>query len=187
MRNGADAYSPGATTPHEARDILRARAQALAQPPESARTTEAPLELLEFHLARERYALETHYVRGVHSLKNLTPLPSTPPFILGIVNVRGRIVPVFDIRKFFGLPENGLTDLHRIVLVGGNDLEIGLLADIDVGVFTLEAGSVQPPPPTFTGIGAPYLKGITAERLVVLDVGRILMDPGILVHQDPDH
>ncbi|WP_332739115.1 chemotaxis protein CheW [Hydrogenophaga sp.] len=186
MTNGADTLSPAAATA-EARQILRARAQALARPPENSRTTEATLELLEFHLARERYAVETRYVREVHPLKHLTPLPSTPPFVLGIVNVRGRILPVFDIRKFFGLSENGLTDLHRIILVGGNDLELGLLADISVGVLTIAAGSVQPPPPTFTGIGTQYLKGITAERLVVLDIGRILTDPGILVHQDADN
>ncbi|MDR7150084.1 purine-binding chemotaxis protein CheW [Hydrogenophaga palleronii] len=185
MTDGADALSPPASTA-EARQILRARAQALARPPESTPSPEAPLELLEFHLARERYALETRYVRGVHPLKHLTPLPSTPPFILGIVNVRGRIVPVYDIRKFFGPPESGLTDLHRIILVGGNDLELGLLADVGEGVLTIAAQSVQPPPPTFTGIGAHYLKGITAERLVVLDIDRILTDPDILVHQDAD-
>lgn len=186
MTNGIDTISPLAAAA-EARQILRARAQALARPPEISRTAEASLELLEFRLARERYALETRYVRGVHPLKNLTPLPSTPPFVLGIVNVRGRILPVFDIKKFFGLPESGLTDLHRIILVGGNDLELGLLADIGVSVLTMAVGSVKPPPPTLTGIGAQYLKGVTAERLVVLDIGRILADPGILVNQDADN
>lgn len=186
MTQGTDPLSSAATS-DEVKQILRARAQVLARPTDTVRPTEAPLELLAFHLARERYALETRYVRGVHPLKNLTPLPSTPPFVLGIVNVRGRIVPVFDIRKFFNLLESGLTDLHRVILVGGNDLEIGLLADMGVGVITIAAQSVQPPPPTFTGIGARYLKGVTAERLVVLDISSILTDPGILVHQESDN
>lgn len=186
MTIGTDTTSrPAAAT--DARHTLRARAQALARPLETSRIAEAPLELLEFRLARERYALETRYVRGVHPLRNLTPLPSTPPFVLGIVNVRGRILPVFDLKKFFGLPENGLTDLHRIILVGGNDLELGLLADIGVGVLTIAAQSVQPPPPTLTGIGADYLKGIAAGHLMVLDVGRILANPGIIVHQEADN
>lgn len=186
MTNGTDTLSHLAAAA-DARQILRTRAQALARPLEISRIAEAALELLEFRLARERYALETRYVREVHPLKNLTPLPSTPPFVLGIVNVRGRILPVLDLKKFFGLPENGLSDLHRIILVGGNDLELGLLADIGVGVLTIAARSVQPPPPTLTGIGGEYLKGITAERLVVLDIGRILADPGILVHQEADN
>lgn len=171
----------------DAKQILRARAQALARPPESARVAEASIEVLEFRVAQERYALETRYVREVHPLKNLTPLPCTPAFVLGIVNVRGRILPVLDLKKFFGLPENGLTDLHWIILVGEKDFELGLLADVSVGVRTIPVKSVQPPLPTLTGIGAEYLKGITAERLVVLDMGRILADPKIIVHEDVDN
>ena len=101
----------------DAREILRARARALARPRERAAVAEASLELLEFRLAQESYALETRHVREVYPLRDLTPLPCTPPFVLGIVNVRGRITPVIDIKKFFDLPDKGLTDLHRIILV----------------------------------------------------------------------
>ncbi len=179
MSNGTRASS----TP-DAKQILRARARALARPPERAAVAEASLEVLEFQLAQERYALETSYVREVHPLKNLTPLPCTPPFVLGIVNVRGRILPVLNLKKFFGLPDNGLTDLHRIILVGGNGLELGLLADISVGVRSIPVDSLQASLPTLTGIGAEYLKGVTAERLVVLDMGRILADSRIIVHEE---
>ncbi len=173
-----------ASSTPDARQILRARAQALARPPERAAVAEVSLELLEFRLARESYALETRYVREVCPLKNLTPLPCTPPFVLGIVNVRGRITPVIDIKKFFDLPDKGLTDLHRIILVRGNDLELGLLADVIVGVLTIPADSLQPSLPTLTGIRADYLKGVTAERLVVLDLDCILADPKIIVREE---
>jgi purine-binding chemotaxis protein CheW len=166
----------------DARQILRARAQALARHPE--RVAGASLELLEFRLARESYALETRYVREVCPLKNLTPLPCTPPFVLGIVNVRGRILPVLDLKKFFDLPEQGLTDLHRIILVQGNDLEVGLLADVIVGVRIVPVENLQPSLPTLAGIRSDYLKGLTAERLVVLDLARILADPKIIVHEE---
>ena len=168
----------------DARQILRARAQALARPPERAAVAAASLELLEFRLANECYALETRYVREVYPLKNLTPLPCTPPFVLGIVNVRGRILPVLDLKKFFELPEEGLTDLHRIILVQGHDLELGLLADVIAGVRTIPVDSLQPSLPTLTGIRAEYLKGVTAERLVVLDLDRILADPKIIVQEE---
>jgi len=167
-----------------ARQILRARAQALARPPERAAVAAASLELLEFRLANECYALETRYVREVYPLKNLTPLPCTPPFVLGIVNVRGRILPVLDLKKFFELPEQGLTDLHRIILVQGHDLELGLLADVIAGVRTIPVDSLQPSLPTLTGIRAEYLKGVTAARLVVLDLDRILADPKIIVQEE---
>src|SRR4051794_29498302 len=94
----------------DAGQILRARAQALARTPERPQIAETLLELLEFRLAQECYALENRYVQEVYPLKDLTPLPCTPPFVLGIVNVRGHVLPVLDLKKFFDLPEKGLTD-----------------------------------------------------------------------------
>jgi purine-binding chemotaxis protein CheW len=162
---------------------LKERAQALARPPETARA-QAMLELLEFKLANERYAVETRYVREVHPLRDLTPLPGTPAFVRGIVNLRGRIVPVFDLKKFFSLPEQGLTDLHRIIVVRGRDLELGLLADVVVSVRLVAADTLTPALPTLSAIGAEYLKGVSDERLVVLDLERILADPRIVVDDE---
>ncbi len=142
------------------------------------------LKLLEFRLAQECYALETRWVREVSNFKDLTPLPCCPSFVVGIVNMRGRILPVLDLKKFFDLPEHGITDLHRIILVGGNDLELGLLADTIVGVRSVPASDLQASLPTLCGIRGDYLKGVTAERLVVLDMARILTDPKIIVHEE---
>ena len=170
--------------PDYSKQLLRARAQALAQVRQHAPPAETLLDLLEFHLAQECYAVETRYVQEVHPLKELTPLPCTPPFVLGIVNVRGRILPVLDLKRFFDLPEKGLTDLHRIILVRGNDLELGLLADVVVGVRSIPADSLQASLSTLTGVRSDYLKGVTAERLVVLELARILADPKIIVHEE---
>jgi purine-binding chemotaxis protein CheW len=174
------AGGPGAT------EILRARARALAEPPGQVPAAATLLDVLEFHLARERYAVETRYVREICPLKDLTPLPCTPPFVLGVVNMRGRILPVLDLKRFFDLPEQGLTDLHRIILVEGHDVEFGLLADATEGVRSISVDTLQPSLPTLTGIRGEYLKGVTAERLIVLDVGRILADPKIMVHEEVD-
>ena len=168
-------------------EILRARARTLARPPDDAPAAATLLDVLEFRLAQERYALETRYVREVCPLKDLTPIPCTPPFVLGIVNVRGRILPVLDLKKLFDLPEQGLTDLHRIILVEAHEVEFGLLADATVGVRSIPADTLQPSLPTLTGIRSEYLKGVTAERLVVLDVGRILADPKIIVHEEVEN
>jgi purine-binding chemotaxis protein CheW len=166
--------------------ILRDRARKLSHSPE-LKIDSVSFEVLEFRLAQEYYALETSYVSEVYPLKDLTPLPGTPSFMLGVVNVRGRITPVIDIKRFFELPDKGLTDLHRIILVEGNDLELGLLADSIVGVHTITVDSLQASLPTLTGIRSDYLKGVTAERLVVLDLNRILTDPGIIVHEEVEN
>ncbi len=165
-------------------EILRARARTLARPRAEAMAAEAFVEVLEFHLAWEQYAVETSYVREVCPFKELTPLPCTPPLVLGIVNVRGRILPVFDLKRFFDLPEKGLSDLHRIILIQGDDLELGFLADLVVGVRSIPVASLQPSLATVTGVRGDYLKGVTAERLVVLDLARILADPKIIVREE---
>lgn len=162
-------------------DILRERARALAQVPAAATPATARLEVLEFRLAQENWAVETRFVREVCVLKELTPLPGTPVWLRGIVNIRGRIVPVYDLKKLFDLPEQGITDLHRIVLVQGSDLELGLLVDLTTGVYELPAESLQSSLPTLSGIRSDYLKGVTADRLVVLDLGRILADPKLVI------
>jgi purine-binding chemotaxis protein CheW len=169
---------------HSDKDVLRARAEALARPLNPPSQTEATLELLEFRLAQERYALETRWVREVTTFSELTPVPCCPAFVLGIVNVRGRIVPVLDIKRFFDLPEKGLTDLHRIVLVGGNGMELGILADTIVGLRTIPAKELEDTLTSLTGVPGEYLKGVTAERLIVIDLGRILADPKIIVHEE---
>lgn len=172
-------------SPHsDPQEILRARARALAQSDGPGPNAGAMLDLLEFRLAQERYAVENRHIQEVCPFKELTPLPCTPAFIRGIVNVRGRILPVLDLKRFFGLPEIGLTDLHRIILVRSGDLELGLLADDITGLRALPASSVQPAPPTLTGIPADYLKGVTAERLIVLDLAYILADPALIVNEE---
>ncbi len=88
--------------------------------------------------------------------------------------------PVLDLKKFFDLPERGLTDLHRIILVGDHSLELGVLADTILGVRSLAATDLLFSLPTLTCVRSDYLKGVTAERLVVLDLARILADPRIL-------
>jgi purine-binding chemotaxis protein CheW len=174
-----------ATARIEAERVLRERAQALARPPVRP-PAEEHIELVEFRLARERYAVESRFVQEVYPLRELTPLPGTPHFVLGLVNVRSRILPVFDLRKLFELPEQGLTDMHRVVLIRGNNMELGLLADVAVGVRSLPRKALQPSLPTLTGIRAQYLLGVTEEHLVVLDLERVLADPRILIHDEVD-
>ena len=172
----------------EAQKILRDRALALARPPSNdAVASHNRLELLEFRVAAERYAVESRFVQEVHPLRDLTPLPGTPSFVAGIVNVRGQILPVYDLKKLFDLPELGLTDLHRVLHVRGHDMELGLLADVIVSVRVIAADGLQPSLPTLTGIRADYLKGITDDRVVVLDLDRILSDPKIVVHDEVEN
>lgn len=169
--------------PDEAKRILRTRAQVLAREPARKAERAELIEVVELVLAEESYAVEFAFVREVYSLKELTPLPCTPPFVLGIINVRGQILPIIDLKRFFGLPEKGLTDLNRVVVLHSGTMEFGVLADRIVGTRSVAAAELQGSLPTLTGIREQYLKGVTAERLVILDAARLLADDNILVHE----
>lgn len=166
----------------QARDrVLRARAQALA-----GVRGDAPMDrvdLLVFELAQERYALALDHVREVCPLAALVPVPCTPRFVLGIINLRGEICPVIDLRRLFNLPERGLSNATRAVVLRHGEREFGLLADVVVGVLALARNSIHAAPPTLTGIQAEFLQGVAEDGLIVLDAPRILAHPSMVVRE----
>jgi purine-binding chemotaxis protein CheW len=175
-----------APAPEEKKRILKQRAAILAREQQADQVVQVRLEVIEFLLAYERYAIESSWVREVYPLKEITPLPGAPAFVLGIINVRGQIVSIVDLKKFFDLPDKGLTDFNKVIIIGDGKTEFGLLADAVPGVRQILAGEIQPPLPTQTGVRAEYVRGLTADRLVVLNVAKILADPAIKVCQTID-
>ena len=171
-------------SPEEKQKILRARARLLAA---GAKKDEAApdslLEIVEFVLGPEHYAIESSYIREIYPLSEFTPLPCTPAFVLGLINMRGQILSIIDIKKLFDLPEKGLTDLNKVIVVHAQHTELGILADAILGVRAIALQTLRPGLPTLTGIRAEYLKGITEDSLVVLDVDKILSDERILVDE----
>lgn len=172
-----------ALSAEEENKILIARAQALARQPEQEEAAER-IEIIEFLLADERYGLEMSWVGEVFPLKDLTRIPCAPPFVLGVMNMRGKIMSVIDMRKFFDLPDQGLTDLNKVIIVHDNAMEFGILADAILGVRQLFLAHMLPSLPTLNDIRSDYLKGVTEDRLVVLDGGKILRDRGIVVRDE---
>lgn len=170
-------------TAADERRILRQRAIALAQEP-AREAAEAQLEIVTFLLADEQYAIEANFVREVYPLTDLVPLPCTPPFVVGVINVRGQILSVIDLKRFFDIPDRGASDLNKVIILHAQGLEVGILADVIVGTRSLPPAALQPPPPTLSGVRAEYLKGITSEPLMVLDAPAILSDERLIVHDE---
>ena len=163
--------------------ILGERAKILAGGAEDKSERGEYLEVAEFLLAHERYAIETRHIREVYSVTDLTPIPCTPPFVFGIINVRGEIVSVIDIKKFFDLPEKGITDLNKAIILQSKDIEIGILVDAVLGVRNIFITELEGSLATLTGIREEYLKGITKERQVILDAEKLLSDRRIIVDE----
>jgi purine-binding chemotaxis protein CheW len=163
--------------------VLRARAKILAREPEADKGGREQIEVVEFLLAYETYAIESSFVREVYPLKYLAPLPGTPPSVSGIINVRGQIVSVINLKKFFDLPEKGLPDLNKVIILQYGKTEFGILADAVLNVRHVFLDELQPSLPTITGVRLQYLKGVTAGRLVVLDAAKLMADPKINISQ----
>jgi purine-binding chemotaxis protein CheW len=92
------------------KSLLKARATSLAALPQPE-AAEEYIEIIEFQLASETYGIELRHAGEVSLLKELAPVPCTPAFVLGIINVHGRVLLVVDLKRFFDLPNNALTDL----------------------------------------------------------------------------
>jgi purine-binding chemotaxis protein CheW len=174
-------FTPSA---EETRRILKARARALARESAKTETTDERLEVLEFSLADEKYGIESSYVREVFSLKELTALPCTPSFVLGLVNVRGQILSVIDIKKFFDLSDKDRTGRNEVIVVHTDRLELGILADAVLGVRLMPLADLQTSLPTLTGVRAEYLRGVTKEPMVVLDGQKLLSSPKLIVYEE---
>lgn len=166
--------------------ILAERARALAQEGKAGEISLETSEILEFEMGTERYGIRVPEIREVLPLQQYTHLPCTPPFVFGIINVRGEILSIVDLKKFFGLPDQGITNLNKVIILDNGSMAFGILADQIVGVRHVDLGSMVALPPTLTSVGADYLRGMTAEGLIVLDSEKLLADPRIRVHEEVD-
>ena len=166
------------------REILRERARALALEPAPPIHAADGIDVVEFMLANERYAIEAAFVREVLPLKDLTGVPCTPRHVSGIINAHGRILTVIDLKKFFELTDSGLSDLNKVIVLQHRDVAFGILADSIVGAAWVPLADLQASLPTLTGIRAEYLKGITSQRVIVLDAIKLLTDAALTVDEE---
>ena len=143
---------------------------------------EPMLEVVVFTLASERYAIESVYVREVHPVRDLTPLPCTPPFLAGVMNVRGDILAVYDLGILFGLAEPPVESLNQVIVVDYSNLSFGILADASTETATLSTGDLEPFHPPRGDHPGPPAKGMTRDRLMVLDVPGMAGDERLVIH-----
>jgi chemotaxis signal transduction protein len=162
------------------RKILLERAKKIAVP--EAEITETGIaEVLRFQLAYQEYALEMRYVREVILTGEITPVPGAPPFISGICAARGQIISLVDLRVLLSLPEKGLTDLNRVIVITDGRITFGILADNITGIGTIPSPMIITPDPCIVLSWKKYLKGYVGSSLTMLDAGAILADPALIV------
>lgn len=165
-------------------DILRKRARELARPLQDMERESDVLKIVEFQLGGEIYGLELDLILEVYPLRGLTPIPGVPSFVQGIINVRGQIVSVIDLRIFFEMQSQELSDSTSVIILQSKNMEFGILADAIIGIDTIAKKEIMPSLPTLTGIRADFLKGVSRERLVILDGAKLLADTRLIVNEE---
>lgn len=137
----------------------------------------AATQYLTIHLAHEEYGIDILSVREIRGWSAVTRIPQAPPYVLGVLNLRGAIVPVIDMRLRFGLAreEYNATTVTVIITVAGR--QFGVVVDAVSDVLDIEPAQVRPVPDMGTTVDTEYLKGLTSvgERMVLLlDVDKLL-------------
>ncbi|MEY4580829.1 MAG: hypothetical protein RL701_5532 [Pseudomonadota bacterium] len=164
--------------------VLRERAQRLAQPIAARVERGVGLEVLCFGLGRERYAIETRYVCGTRRACPVTPLPMAGDHVLGVTNIQGDLLVVFDLRAVFGIERVRSSDAPHFLIFGVEQAEFAV--DVDSLDKVTELDSARLLEPTLTVPGGSrgsraYLRGVTHEALLLLDGDALLADERLFV------
>jgi purine-binding chemotaxis protein CheW len=134
------------------------------------------LQLVICMLAKEEYGLPITKVQEINRMVPITRLPQTPDFMEGVINLRGRVIPVIDLRKRFQLAEAVTNDDTRIIIVDVEGQTLGIVVDAVTEVIRLPATSVEPPPPAFI-LDSQYIEGIgklDGPLLILLAIDKVL-------------
>ncbi|UTF48842.1 chemotaxis protein CheW [Desulfomicrobium sp. ZS1] len=138
------------------------------------------LQYLTFALGEEVFALETGSVREVIELVPVTRIPKTPPFMRGVINLRGHAVPVVDLRIKFDMPKVADTVNTCIIIVDveveGENCYMGAIVDSMREVFEMTSDQINPPPRMGTSIKADFIRGMgkqNEEFIMILDIGKV--------------
>ncbi|MBX6394189.1 MAG: chemotaxis protein CheW [Alicyclobacillaceae bacterium] len=135
------------------------------------------VKVIVFRLGSEEYGVEVYQVLSIERMQKITRVPRTPAFVKGVINLRGVVTPVIDLRARFGLPEVEYTEETRIVVVSVNDMEVGLIVDAANDVIDVPLNRIDPPPAVVGGVKADYLRGVAKldnRLLVLLNLDRVL-------------
>lgn len=140
-------------------------------------TTAADLKVIVFQLMEKEYAIPVSQVRSIEKVEHITRVPKAAPFVKGVINLRGVVTPVIDLRSRFSLPEEQHSDNTRVIIAGSNDMEVGLVVDAANDVLDIPAEAIESQPEVVGAVGADYISGVAKlekRLLVLLDLEEVL-------------
>ena len=155
-------------------------AEQLEQQPIESTESRVELEdstnLVTFRLGSGEYAIDIMQAKEIIKMEKITLIPNAPDFVEGVINLRGNIIPIIDLKKRFNLEEIEGDKNTGIIIVKIEDVDMGIIIDSISKVVYISNSDIQPPPPMLSGIGQKYIKGVGKledKLLVVLDLEKL--------------
>jgi purine-binding chemotaxis protein CheW len=141
------------------------------------------LKFLRFDLGGEYYGLDILKIREINGMMEITHVPQTPKFMKGLINLRGKVIPVIDLRLKFGLPEEAYTERTSIIVIEfatyNGTTQMGIVVDRVSEVITINQANIDPPPDFGSRVRSEYIRGMAKSKgnvLIILDIDLILTD-----------
>ena len=139
---------------------------------------ENSINLVTFKLGNNEYAIDIMQAKEIIKMEKITLIPNAPDYVEGVINLRGNIIPIVDLKKRFNLEENDGEKNTGIIIVKIDDVDMGIIIDAISKVVSIATSNIQPPPPMLSGIGQKYIKGVAKledKLLVVLDLEKLIV------------
>ncbi len=133
-------------------------------------------QIVCFKIGKEEYGIEILKVQEILKIPHITLLPKAADFILGVIDLRGKVLPIVDMSRRFGMSTNTSSDSARAIVVSINQKEVALAIDSVSHVIKVDTDEIEPPPPIVKGISGKYIVGVAKvndEFIVILDIERI--------------
>lgn len=143
------------------------------------------LQLVTFRIGEEEFAVDILSVQEIIRLLQITMVPRAPEYVVGVINLRGKVIPVIDLRIRFNRPKAAADNNTRIVVMEFEQRIVGFLVDAVSEVLRIAASTVEPAPPVVAGIGSEYIRGVGKledRLLILLDLNTLLS--GMQITQD---
>ena len=137
---------------------------------------EETIQLVNFKLSGEEYAIDIRSIQEVIRTQKITPVPQMPDFVLGVINIRGNVIPLFDLRKKFGLPIAEVNDNTKFIVINIDNNAIGIVVDEILDNIKLHTSHIDPAPTAKMNMDKEYIRGlglVEKRMIVILDPERI--------------
>ncbi len=135
------------------------------------------IKVIVFQLKDEEYAIEVDHIQSIERMMPVTRIPRTYPFVTGVMNLRGVITPIINLRKRFGIEHKPFDEETRILVISKEDIEIGFIVDSANDVIDIPVEKIEPTPEVVGGVEAEYLRGVVKldQRLfTLLDIEKVI-------------